>query len=104
MTIKILPAARERLLGIWQYTSETWGDEQADNYVSGLVESLEHLANRRTLWRPLGERRFRGIFCTRYRHHYIFFRELPEAALAVISILHESMDLPNRLKEDAESE
>lgn len=102
VTIKILPAARERLLGIWQYTSETWGDEQADKYVDGLIASLSGLAGKLDLWRPVKEDRFSGVYFTRYRHHYIFFKALADSSLGVISVLHETMDLPNRLREDVE--
>lgn len=100
MDVRILPAARERLLGIWQYTSETWGDEQADDYVGGLISSLNELADKRDLWRPVREARFVGVYFTRYRHHYIFFKALESDSLGVLSILHESMDLPNRLQDD----
>lgn len=39
----------------------------------------------------------------RCRHHYIFFRDLQEQ-IAVISILHENMDIVQRLREDSEME
>lgn len=102
MQVRILPAARERLLGIWQYTSETWGDEQADDYVGGLVSSLSRLVGKRDLWRPVKEKRFSGVFFVRYRRHCVFFKELTDGSLGVLTILHESMDLPNRLKDDIE--
>jgi toxin ParE1/3/4 len=100
----ILPAARERLLGIWNYTSEAWGDEQADDYVSGLISHAQSLPQQRLAWRAVKERRFHGIFFTRYRHHYLFFREFPNGTIGVLSILHENMDLPRRLKEDVGSD
>jgi len=43
------------------------------------------------------------MFYLRYRQHYIFFRVLSKGALGVLSILHEKMDLPARLREDAET-
>ena len=43
-----------------------------------------------------------GVFFFRHQHHYVFFRELSKGTLGVISILHENMDLPSRLKQDLE--
>jgi plasmid stabilization system protein ParE len=42
----------------------------------------------------------KGIFFIRYEHHYVFFRELSKGVLGVVNVLHESMDIPNRLRED----
>lgn len=102
MKVRILPAARERLLGIWKYTADTWGEEQADDYVNGLISSLDKLASKRDLWRVVKEPRFSGVYFTRFKHHYIFFKGISGNSLGVISILHESMDVPNRLNDDME--
>ena len=99
MSVRILPAARERLIQIWQYTSQTWDDEQADAYITGLIRSIEQLTENRGVWRTLEDLRFTGVFFVRIKRHYIFFRELSEGALGVITILHETMDLPGRLRE-----
>lgn len=100
MKVLILPAAQERLLGVWAYTAETWGEAQADDYVSGLVSHAHSLLKQRLAWGAVKEHRFHGVFFTRYRHHYLFFREFPNGTIGVLSILHENMDLPRRLKED----
>ena len=42
------------------------------------------------------------VFFFRHQHHYVFFRELSKGSLGVISILHENMDIPSRLREDFE--
>ena len=34
--------------------------------------------------------------------YFVFFRELSEGGIGVITVLHGSMDVPSRLKEDAE--
>ena len=99
MTVLFLPPARDRLVEIWEYTSGTWSDKQADGYVDGLIATVQKLASTRDSWRPVKQRRFKGIYFIRYRHHFIFFKVMTDS-LGVISILHENMDLPNRLKED----
>ena len=44
----------------------------------------------------------KGVYFFRHRHHYIFFRELTRKRVGVISVLHEKMDIPARLREDAD--
>jgi toxin ParE1/3/4 len=102
MPVKILPAAKERILDIWDYTERTWGEEQAHGYVRGLVETLNAAHTTRHRWRPVVDDALSGVFSIRYRHHYLFFRELSDGSIGLISVLHENMNIPNRLKEDSE--
>jgi len=99
-TAMIFKAAEIRLAEIWDYTCDTWGEEQADRYLRELAACMNGLDSQRTLWRRIGDKRIPGVFYVRCAHHFIFFRELPDA-FAVISILHENMDLVRRLREDA---
>lgn len=101
MTARIFAAARERLLDIWEYTAERWGEDQADKYVRDLALAIEQAGRSRPCWRAVPDEELAGVFFIRHAHHFIFFRELPGSTLGVISILHESMDLPARLREDA---
>jgi plasmid stabilization system protein ParE len=74
---------------------------QADKYVRELVIAIHSLSGERRLWKPLADEELEGIFYFRHQRHYVFFRELQAGEIGVISVLHESMDLPNRLKEDS---
>jgi plasmid stabilization system protein ParE len=100
MTHRIYPSAKERILEIWEYTEEKWGEEQADRYITGLFAELDEISSARFRWKPVREQGFESVYVARYRHHFIFFRELTGGVLGVISILHEVMDLPNRLHEE----
>ena len=102
MAAKICQAARERILEVWDYTERTWGEEQANTYVRGLVEAIHAAQGKRHKWRRLLDGALSGIYFIRYQHHYLFFRELSDGSLGVISMLHENMDIPARLKEDSE--
>jgi len=42
------------------------------------------------------------VFFSRYERHYLFFRELTEDMIGIMSILHDSMHIPVRLREDLE--
>ncbi len=101
MAAKIYPAAREPLLQIWDYTERKWGEEQADRYVTGLIEKAQQLSQQRRNWRPMRGKSFAGIWFLRHEHHYLLFREFSGGEIGVISILHENMDLPARLREDS---
>jgi hypothetical protein len=41
-----------------------------------------------------------NIYVSRYRRHYLFFREFESGKNGVMSILHERMDIPARLIEE----
>lgn len=99
MKFRFFPAANQRLDEIWHYSVEQWGEEQAERYIRGLFEGIARQADHRILWRPVKESGFPGVYTFRHEHHFVFFRELPGGDLGVLSILHESMDLPRRLRE-----
>ena len=102
--VRVFRAARERLLEIWNYTERTWGEEQADRYVRELMEAIHGLHGARHRWRSVTVEALADVFVSRYRHHYLFFRELSSGDIGLISVLHENMDLPARLKEECEKE
>lgn len=100
MQYKIFPTAQNSLIKIWHYTDQKWGEKQADDYVHGIYDAVERIADNRNLWRNLEHKSFKGVFFVRYEHHFIFFRELSSKTLGIISVLHERMDIPSRLKDD----
>lgn len=102
MPAKIYPAAQERILEIWDYTERKWNEKQADAYVRELVAEIETVMVQRHRWRPVMDESLKGVYFFRHRHRYIFFRELTKKRLGVISVLHEKMDIPARLREDAD--
>jgi toxin ParE1/3/4 len=102
MAAEIYAAAKERILEIWDYTERTWGEAQADKYVRDLIAAIHRVGSQRHRWRPVQDEALPGVFFFRHQHHYVFFRELSKGTLGVISILHENMDLPARLREDCE--
>lgn len=91
---------------IWNYTCEKWGEIQAEKYIRGLHKHIQQLAEKQKHWMPLPNILVSPgpfeteVYFSHYEKHYIFFRELSDGALGVMSILHEKMDLPVRLAED----
>ena len=102
MVAKIYSAAKERIIEIWDYTERTWGEDQADKYIRDLITAINTVGEERHRWHPVMDEALKGVFFFRHQHHYVFFRELPKGTLGVISILHENMDIPSRLREDSE--
>jgi plasmid stabilization system protein ParE len=98
MRLRIFPAAEQALKDIWHYTHRTWGTKQADRYIRGVHSLMEKAAKDRSLWRKADEEELAGVHFVRYEHHYVFFRELRSGEIGIIGVLHESMDIPIRLK------
>ena len=98
MIYRLLPRAIERQYQIWDYTPDSWGLKQADTYIRNLHQTIERAYDNRAIWRRV--QGFDQVYFIRHEHHRIFFRELDHGVLGVITILHENMDLPARLKDD----
>ncbi len=76
------------------------GERRADRYIRGIYKTMEKALGDRSIWRKVDHDEISGIFFITYKRHFIFFRESPESGIGIVSILHERMDIPNRLKED----
>jgi toxin ParE1/3/4 len=89
------------MIEIWDYSFKKWGEDQADAYVRGLVDAIHTLHANRSLWRPVIDKSLAGVWFVRHEHHYIFFRVLSGGVVGVITVLHENMDLPARIREES---
>ena len=91
--------AVEDLTDIWNYTVETWSETQADKYYTLLVDTCRQIADSP---HPLGKEYTQimaGLFGYRTGKHIVFYRSVSECAVEVVRILHERMDLKNRIGE-----
>ena len=91
---------------IWDYTPENWGEKQAEKYITELHQHLAKLSDNKLLWRSLpgnltvpDDLDIR-VYFSHFKHHYIFFRELSNGCTGIMTISHDSMDIPVRLSED----
>ncbi|WCR12273.1 type II toxin-antitoxin system RelE/ParE family toxin [Paracoccus stylophorae] len=89
-------AAEEDLRGIWEYSCETWGIDQADRYLDQIEACCEAIGNdqARSKARDALPDDVRVYRC---EHHYLFW--LSSDRPIILAILHERMDLVNRLKD-----
>jgi toxin ParE1/3/4 len=89
-------AAEADLRGIWRYTYETWGFDQAEMYFDRIEACCEAVGRKQAQSRTLGGLPD-GIRIHRCEHHYIAW--LDEDRPIIIAILHDRMDFVQRLKD-----
>ncbi|WP_404338027.1 type II toxin-antitoxin system RelE/ParE family toxin [Sphingomonas sp. MMS12-HWE2-04] len=88
---RLLRDAEHRIAEIYHYTLARWGEEQAELYYQGLLDTFEALADRAVVWRELpAEFDIAGYFC-RYERHLIYWRLLDDGKVGIGTILHERM-------------
>ena len=87
------PAAEEGLLDISAYTLRTWGERQADRYLSELENCCRKLAANPLMGRPCDDISS-GLRRIEQGSHVIFYRQKSDGIL-ISRILHRSM-LPGR--------
>lgn len=86
------PAAQIDLGGIYDYTLETWGIDQAEHYVRELHNTCHDLASGNGKGRNASHIR-QGYFKQSYGSHFIFYRHPNPETMEVIRILHQKMDI-----------
>ena len=88
--------AIQDLAEIWNYTFAEWSEKQANKYYKLLLRSCQELANYPKLGKhyELIEQDLLGY---KSNHHSIFFKVKSNGEIEVIRILHERMDLKNKL-------
>ena len=89
--------AVEDLTKIWNYTFETWSEKQADNYYELLISNCQEIAEK-----PQLGKNYKGVtqnlLGLKVNRHIIFYRNLKNQ-IEITRILHEKMDLKNRISE-----
>jgi toxin ParE1/3/4 len=86
------------LTRIWNHTVDTWSENQADQYYRMLIENCKEVA-----CNPDLGKHYSGIsenlLGFKAGRHIIFYRMIEKNTVEIIRILHEQMDLKNRLTE-----
>lgn len=90
--------AIQDLTEIWEYTIETWSEKQADKYYNLIIDSCTELSKNPKLGKEYDEIH-PELFGKLSSKHIIFYRVLDESTIEITRILHEQMDVKNRLKE-----
>lgn len=83
---------------IWNYTFDKWSESQADKYYQMLIESFNEISKNPELGKNYSMiiDDLKGYKAGR---HIIFYIETEEGLVDILRILHEQMDLKNRITE-----
>jgi len=93
--VVLSPKAKADLSGIWDYTLEEWGVEQAEKYVRELWVEIQKQAADHTTSIDISDVRT-GYRKVRFGSHVIFFKLINDG-IDVIRILHQRMDFDRHL-------
>jgi toxin ParE1/3/4 len=95
---RISEKALSDLEKIWLYTFNRWSLEQADRYHNLIINEIELIAKNSSLSRKMDYVRS-GYRMSKVKSHLIFFKTIEGGSIEIIRILHQHMDIENRLKE-----
>ena len=88
------PAAIADIDGIWDYTAETWGADQADRYTDDIRDACNDLAVGKKQGRTADVRD--GYLKYSVGKHFVFFVRTGDG-IAVIRVLHQQTNTDRHL-------
>jgi len=80
---------------IWLYTVEKWSVAQADRYYNLIFDEINFICKNSNSGKSMEHVR-KGYRASKVKSHLIFYR-VSNNTIEVIRILHERMDIENRL-------
>ena len=83
---------------IWLYTAENWSFEQADRYFNLIFDEIEYISEHFEVGRDFRHIR-KGYRYSKVKSHLIFYKKSQSGKIEIIRILHENMDIENRLND-----
>ena len=82
---------------IWVYTLEKWSVEQANRYYNLIFDEISFICKNINAGKSMEHVR-KGYRASKVKFHLIFYRILNNT-VEIIRILHERMDIENRLND-----
>ena len=95
---RLTKKAAEDLAHIWNYTVDTWSENQADHYFQMLLDSCQEISDGRVSGKKY-DGIYTGLLGKQAGKHIIFYRMINRKVVEIVRILHERMDLKKRIKE-----
>ncbi|MFN3909100.1 MAG: type II toxin-antitoxin system RelE/ParE family toxin [Flavobacterium sp.] len=83
---------------IWIYTIDEWSEKQADKYYSSIEFACSQIGKNPELGNEY-EGISKNLLSLKIGKHIIFYQIISKDRIEVVRILHERMDLKNRLEE-----
>lgn len=84
---------------IWLFTLNRWSREQADRYHNLIIDEIKNIVDNFDLCRNMDYVRV-DYRMSKVKSHLIFYRKAEDNIIEIIRIMHQNMDIENRLKND----
>ena len=97
-TYKLTNKAIDDLTHIWNYTTDKWSENQADIYYQMLIDNFNEVAHNPDIGKIYSGIK-ENLLGFRAGRHVIFYQKIKENEIEIIRILHEQMDLKNKIIE-----
>lgn len=85
--------AVEDLTEIWNYTCETWSEQQADRYYNTLIASCRKIKKNPLLFGKQYDAVLENLYGYKVNRHIIFYIIGSDEHIEVVRILHVRMDI-----------
>ena len=90
--------ALDDLNNIWIHTAENWSVEQANRYYNLIIDEIEFVAENFETTKDFGNIRKHYRY-SKVKSHLIFCKRIENTQIEVVRILHEKMDIKNRIND-----
>lgn len=90
--------AIDDLTDIWDYTIREWSENQADTYYETIQFACKEIGENPKIGKVYPEIN-KNLLGFKSKKHLIFYHQTSDDEVEIIRILHERMDLKNRIKE-----
>ena len=96
--IRLSRKAIADLDGIWDYTVETWSEDQAVIYYRQIYTAIQSLNGIPSFLEIAYDIIKPGLLAYKVGHHIIFYKKCKDGSISADRILHEKMDYQRHVK------
>lgn len=90
--------ANQDIEKIWLYTYENWSLEQADRFYNLIIDEIEFIAENFESGKSVDYIK-KGYRTSLVKSHIIFYQKSKSNIVEIIRVLHQKMDIENRINE-----
>jgi len=98
MRYSISEKANQDIEKIWLYTFENWSLEQADRYYNLILDEIEFISENFESGKSVDYIK-KGYRASIVKSHIIFYKKSRSNVVEIIRVLHQKMDIENRINE-----
>ena len=98
MKYLISEKANQDIEKIWLYTFENWSLEQADRYYNLILDEIEFISENFESGKSVDHIK-KGYRASIVKSHIIFYKKSRRNIVEIIRVLHQKMDIENRIDE-----